>query len=75
MKQTTYEQHNQIDLIEAIQEQGINLVNCGSCGAIQLIKTDSEEVECYYCGLIGEQSDYPDFFHRGMTLTTDKENQ
>lgn len=71
MKTATYQEHKQIELIEAIQDNGINLVTCGNCGAVQLIETNIEEVNCYYCGMSGEQCDYPDFFHHGMTLTTE----
>ena len=58
----------QIELIEKIQEMNINLVTCGHCGVVQLIDTTSELVECYDCGGEGEQCDYPDLFHNGMTI-------
>lgn len=71
MKTATYQDHKQIELIEAIQANGINLVTCGNCGIVQLIETNLEEVKCYSCGMAGDQCDYPDLFHRGMTLITE----
>jgi len=71
MKTTTYQWHKQIELIEKIQAMGVNLVTCGECGIVQLIETNLAEVECYNCGMVGEQCDYPDLFHSGMTLITE----
>ena len=58
----------QIERIETIQEYNISLVTCGGCGAVQLIDTTTDSVECYACDFVGDQCDYPDLFYKGMTI-------
>jgi len=36
---------------------------CGSCGAVNLIIKDVDEIECYDCGFKGEPCDFPDLFY------------
>jgi len=54
----------QVILQEEIQGHGINIVTCGNCGAVILHRLEQTEIECFDCGIISEQCDYPDLFYR-----------
>ena len=60
--------NKQVELIEQIQEMGINLVTCADCGLPQLTETHGDAT-CYSCGLTGDQADFPDLFYRGVEGT------
>jgi hypothetical protein len=67
----------QIDLITKVQNlANINIVNCGSCGAVVLherFKDDDyvSEIECPYCHYRSEPCDFPDFLYTGMENSTE----
>ena len=51
--------HQQVMLDEA----GINIVTCGSCGDPFVVKPNEESHTCPYCGSQGDPCDFPDLFH------------
>tara|TARA_R100000664_G_C2710413_1_gene107453 strand:+ start:277 stop:489 length:213 start_codon:yes stop_codon:yes gene_type:complete len=55
----------QKERLEAIQNLGYNVVNCGHCGDIIIISTTnkSDWIECQGCGFTGEHCDYPDYVY------------
>ncbi len=53
----------QLELLKEMQIAGYNIVTCGDCGSVILHKTKVEEIECGYCGLKSEPSDFPDYFY------------
>ena len=55
------EQPTQLELQHKIVEElGINIVTCGSCGSTLLVEMIDEDIECPDCGMIGDHSDFPD---------------
>ena len=60
----------QLDLMHTIrQKTNINIVTCGSCGAVNLHELDAEDIECTYCDLKSDPCDFPDFLYTGMELS------
>ena len=45
---------------------GINLVDCGNCGATSLQELDEDDHTCPFCGYTSEPCDFPDHFHEGF---------
>jgi len=56
---------NQIALQEEMQNLGLNVVECGSCGTALIHRTGEEEIECF-CGCTMALSDCPDLYYSGM---------
>ena len=56
---------SQLELLLKIQAIGINIVTCGNCGTIILVKWKREEYYCYECDKSGEPCDFPDLFYEG----------
>jgi hypothetical protein len=56
---------NQIALQEEIQAAGFNIVTCGNCGEVRLMRSADEELHCT-CGVEMDAWDCPDLFYRGM---------
>ena len=44
-------------------KNGYNLVTCGQCGSVQIIKLSDEELKCTDCGFCSEHCDFPDLFY------------
>jgi hypothetical protein len=55
----------QIELQEAIQSAGINIVECGSCGTVLLHERNDEEIDCF-CGETMDLSDCSDLYYTGI---------
>ena len=51
----------QKEIMGEIQNGGHNIVTCGMCGDILLVRTDEEEHQCVFCNVISEPCDFPDF--------------
>lgn len=76
MKTTREKVIEQIKLKEELQTTSkINIVNCGSCGAVLLHKvvdlekdtpTEDYDITCPYCDFTSEPCDFPDFLYSGM---------
>ncbi len=43
----------------------VNLVTCGHCGTVLLHDLTDEEIECFACKSVLEQSDCPDLWYEG----------
>ena len=81
MKKTIREKViEQIELQEEIQSlANINIVNCGSCGAVVLHRRVSiedyqdgvDDIVCPYCDYTSEPCDFPDFLYNGMENSTE----
>ncbi len=56
---------SQLELLLKIQAIGINIVTCGNCGTIILVKCNEEEHYCFDCEESGEPSNFPDLFYEG----------
>lgn len=57
---------DQTQMTEEIQKLEYNVVTCGDCGDVLIIRTDDDyEIECNHCGFVGESCDYPDLYHNG----------
>jgi len=59
------ERDTQLELLEKIQAVGINIVTCGQCGAVILVKRNEEEHHCYNCNFVSDICDFPDLFYEG----------
>jgi hypothetical protein len=55
----------QIELQEAIQSAGINVVYCGNCGTVLFHERNNEEIDCF-CGHTMALSDCPDLYYPGI---------
>lgn len=54
----------QIKLMDKIRfNANVNIVTCGNCGTILLVERFKEEIECFGCKLIMDDSDCPDFWY------------
>ena len=53
----------QEELMGNIQNGGHNIVTCGMCGNILLVRTSDEEHECAVCHFTGEPSEFPDYIN------------
>jgi ribosomal protein S27E len=57
----------QIEIQEAIQSAGFNIVECGNCGSVVLHKINKKNnIDCPYCDEIMAKSDCPDFLYSGL---------
>lgn len=57
----------QIRLQEKMQSLAkVNLVNCGNCGATLLHEMNEEQIDCFACGNMIDQSDCPDYWYSGL---------
>ena len=56
----------QVGIIHEMQSAGFNIVECGSCGSINLHRTPTEEIECAYCHFISDPCDFPDYLYSGV---------
>ena len=56
----------QLDLMNDIRAKAnINMVTCGHCGTILLHEMNEEDIECFGCKNVLDQSDCPDFWYEG----------
>jgi hypothetical protein len=56
----------QLDLMNDIRAKAnINIVTCGHCGTILLHEMNEEDIECFGCKRILDQSDCPDLWYEG----------
>ena len=51
----------QLEILQEIQDGGHNVVTCGMCGHILLVRADEEEHQCVVCYTASEPCDFPDF--------------
>ena len=57
----------QIRLQEKMQKlSGVNLLTCGNCGTILLHDIKENQVDCFACGNMIDQSDCPDYWYNGL---------
>jgi len=57
----------QIRLQEKMQSLAkVNLVTCGNCGATLLHELNEEQIDCFACGNMIDQSDCPDYWYSGL---------
>ena len=56
----------QTELQYEMQKAGLNLVDCGNCGATSLQELDEDDHTCPFCGFEGDPSDFPDHFYEGF---------
>ena len=56
---------NQMEIQEAIQHAGFNVVTCGDCGSVLLHETSDEEITCPHCGYASDPCDFPDLYYTG----------
>ena len=57
----------QIRLQEKMQSlSGVNLVTCGNCGSVLLHEMNEEQIDCFACGNMIDQSDCPDYWYSGL---------
>jgi len=52
----------QYDILIEIQANGHNVVTCGHCGIVILVRDDQKEYTCFVCGSDGEPCDFPDLY-------------
>ena len=50
-----------LEILKEIQDGGHNIVTCGMCGHILLVRTNEEEHKCVVCNTLSEPCDFPDF--------------
>lgn len=56
----------QILLQKKVQDlANVNIVSCGNCGQIILHEINDDDIECFNCGFILDQSDCPDLWFDG----------
>jgi hypothetical protein len=56
----------QLDLMEDIRAKAnINIVTCGHCGTVLLHERNEEDIECFSCKSVLDQSDCPDYWYNG----------
>lgn len=56
----------QEDMLKFIQDQlHMNIVTCGNCGSVLIVRTTDENIKCPHCTFHSEQCDYPDLFYPG----------
>lgn len=66
----------QINLMEVIQQKAnINIVACCSCDSIILHDRNAEEIECPYCGIITDSSNFSDYLYSGMENNEEFEDE
>ena len=66
MKKKDIEFKKQLKLNEEINGLGYNIVTCGNCGAVILVKKEvfAVKIICYDCSCVSEDgSDFPDLFY------------
>ena len=44
-------------------KNGYNLVTCGQCGSVQVVKLSDEELTCTDCKYVSEHCDFPDLLY------------
>lgn len=58
---------DQIRLQEKVQKlANVNIVTCGNCGTVLLHEMNEDDIECFNCRRVMEQSDCPDFWYEGV---------
>jgi len=64
-KKKAAEKKSQFALILELQEQGYNIVTCGECGSVIILKTkkDKDDLRCPHCGFTDDYSSFPDLYH------------
>lgn len=58
---------NQVTIQNEMQSAGFNVVNCGSCGSVMLMRQEEEVLNCL-CGSEMDLSDCPDYWYEGQEL-------
>lgn len=57
----------QLNLMDEIRRKAdINMVTCGNCGTILLVRMRDEYVDCYACKSTLAECDCPDYWYEGM---------
>lgn len=57
-----YLENSNKQILQEMQSSGFNIVTCGDCGSIRLHHTGAEKLDCEYCGLESDVSDFPDLY-------------
>ena len=52
----------QIKILEEIQDTGFNIITCGLCGEVNLIRKGTEMFTCYVCSEKQQHHDCADLF-------------
>ncbi len=60
MSRAIYLKDSNKEMLQQMQTAGFNVVKCGMCGEVKLIKISAEDLTCEWCGFESDQSDFPD---------------
>ncbi len=52
-----------------LDQTGLDIVTCGSCGCVNIVDVAKEVQECYSCGYTDDTSSFPSIFFNGMTIS------
>ena len=53
---------DQIKILKEIQGKGLNIITCGLCGEVNLVRLTNEMFECYVCSEKQQHHDCGDLF-------------
>ena len=53
----------QIKMLKELHDIGYNIVTCGMCGSVNIVRLAKETFTCYDCSETQEHHDCPDLFY------------
>ena len=53
----------QIKMLKELHNIGYNIVTCGMCGSVNIVRLAKETFTCYDCSETQEHHDCPDLFY------------
>ena len=53
----------QIEILKELQKIGYNIITCGECGSVNIVRKAKETFRCYDCFELQQHHDCPDLFY------------